>query len=79
MRKTTVQCFCDVCRKEVDELREVTYPVIFHTEQTEGKSCSAYFSYEKIEFCDECLEKALRLHGEVAQGYNNYRFEEMQE
>lgn len=76
MKKTTVQFFCDVCGREVDRLREVKYPVIFHTEQTEGKSCSPYISYDKIEFCDECLVKALRLHGSGAQGNNEYRFEE---
>lgn len=76
MKKTTVQYFCDVCRREVDHLTEVKYPVIFHTEQTEGKPCSPYISYNKIEFCTECYGKAMRLHGEGAQGYNDYSFEE---
>lgn len=74
MKRTTTQCFCDVCKREVDNLREVKYPVIFHTEQTEGKGCSPYISYNKIEFCDECFGKALRLHGWGAQGYNDYSF-----
>lgn len=77
MKKTTVQCFCDVCKREATDPTEVKYPVIFHTDQTEGRWCPEYISYEKIEFCDECLKKALRLHGAGAQGYNEYRFEDI--
>lgn len=63
---------CDVCKKEVKKVTEVNYPVIFHTEQTEGRSCSPYISQNKIDLCDECAEKVLMLHGVGAQGFNDY-------
>lgn len=67
---------CDVCKKEVGKVTEVVYPVIFHTEQTEGKSCSPYISKEKLDLCDDCAAKVLMLHGRGAQGFNDYTIAE---
>ena len=72
MRVVMEKRICDVCKKEVENVTEVNYPVIFHTEQTEGKCCSQYISKEKLELCDECAEKLLMLHGWGAQGLNHY-------
>ena len=72
MKVTITKCICDVCKKEVEKVTEVNYPVIFHTEQTEGRSCSQYISKEKLDLCDECAEKVLVLHGWGAQGLNEY-------
>ena len=76
MKTTIVKCFCDVCKTETEKLTEVVYPVIFHTEQTEGRACSPYISKEKIELCDKCAEKVLMLHGFGAQGINSYSIAE---
>lgn len=73
MRKIIEICSCDVCKKETGKLTEVKYPVMFHTEQTEGKSCSPYISYNKIDMCDSCADLILRLDGWGAQGYNDYK------
>ena len=76
MKITITKCFCDVCKKETEQLTEVVYPVIFHTEQTEGRACSPYISKEKIELCEECERKVLVLHGFGAQGINSYSIAE---
>ena len=72
MRFTIEKCICDVCKKEVEKAIEVNYPVIFHTEQDEGKSCSPYISKEKLDLCNECAERILMLEGWGAQGVNRY-------
>ena len=72
MRLVIEKCICDVCKKEVERITTVNYPVIFHTEQTEGRSCSPYISKEKLDLCDECAERVLMLDGWGAQGVNSY-------
>lgn len=71
MKKQIEICTCDICHKECDVL-EVTYPVMFTTEQTEGRSVKPYISYEKIDMCAECLKKAINIKGAGAMGYNEY-------
>lgn len=66
------KCICDVCKKEVEKITTVNYPVIFHTDQTEGRSCSPYISQEKLDLCNECTERILMLDGWGAQGVNSY-------
>lgn len=76
MRKIIELCSCDVCKKETDKVTEVKYPVIFHTEQTEGKPCSPYISYDKIDLCDDCADRVLLLDGWGGQGCNKYKIRE---
>lgn len=71
MKKTIEICTCDICHKECD-VQEITYPVLFTTDQTEGRNTKPYFSYEKIDMCAECLHKAINVKGYGAQGYNKY-------
>lgn len=50
---------------------------IFHTDQTEGKTVVPYLSIEKIDLCIFCYDKILvgnYLHGNGAQGNNEYYF-----
>lgn len=75
MKVTITKCICDVCKREVEKVTEVVYPVIFHTEQTEGRSCSPYISKEKLDLCEGCADKVLVLHGWGAQGVNHYSIE----
>lgn len=74
MKKTETRYFCDVCKKEVRqaEIHDIKYPVIFHTEQTEGRSVEPYISHEQIEVCKECISKICLLQGQGAQGHNDY-------
>ena len=71
MRKTVERYFCDICKKEAD-ITTINYPVVFHTEQTEGRSCKPYISQEKIDLCFDCLKKSLTIHGLGCQGFNEY-------
>ena len=72
MRLVIEKCICDVCKKEVEKIITVNYPVIFHTDQTEGRSCSPYISKEKLDLCNECTKRILMLDGWGAQGVNSY-------
>ena len=78
MRLVIEKCICDICKKEVERITTVNYPVIFHTEQTEGRSCSPYISKEKLDLCDECAERVLMLDGWGAQGVNSYDIRKQQ-
>jgi hypothetical protein len=71
MKKTVEQFFCDVCKKEASTI-SVNYPVIFHTDQTEGRGCAPYISQEKLDICTECGKRLLILDGWGAQGCNKY-------
>lgn len=75
MKKKITLYICDVCKKEVEEkdLRSLSLPVMFHSDQTEGKPCSPYISIEKMDICKECLNKAVTIHGMGAQGVNTYK------
>lgn len=75
MRKEIVVYSCDICgnQKELKEIKQINYPVIFTTDQTEGRSCDPYISQEKIDVCQDCLSKICRVCGEGAQGFNKYR------
>lgn len=74
MRKTIEETYCDICGKK-RPVTEINYPVIFHTEQTEGHIVESYVSQQKLEVCDECNKKILVLHGEGAMGCNKYNIE----
>ena len=63
-------CYCDLCGKEGAK----TYKTLakFHSEQNEGRMVKPYFTLTSIELCEECLEKAVILNGEGAQGNNRF-------
>ena len=66
---------CDLCDKEVsgDVLtQKVTLPVKFLTEQTEGRAVTPYITHGTFDLCNDCLEKAVTVVGQGAQGYNKY-------
>ena len=71
---------CDVCKKEVEELKMHTnykLPVIFTTDQTEGRSRKPYLDYKKVDICFECYNKMIKERKFVtacgAQGYFEYK------
>ena len=72
MKKVIEELYCDVCLKKVDKLYDVRYPVIFTTEQTEGRSCPPYIYHTDLGICPKCAEQVLKLKGAGAQGYNDY-------
>lgn len=75
MKKIIEKHFCDICGEE-GFVWNINYPVIFHTEQTEGRSCDPYISQEEMEVCDTCLRKVLKIQGWGAQGFNKYKVRE---
>ena len=46
MKQTITKTFCDICENEMP-VTTVPYPVIFTTEQTEGRPCKPYISVKK--------------------------------
>ena len=75
MKKTIEKYFCDICGAE-GAVQSVRYPVIFHTDQDEGRACKEYISYENLDLCQQCLRKGLVFHGWGAQGINRYEVKE---
>jgi hypothetical protein len=71
--KTVIEKYsCDICKKEA-KVTAIKYPVIFDTEQDEGRSCEPYISNQVIDVCDDCKKQILVIHASGAQGFNNYR------
>lgn len=62
---------CDLCGKETITA-SITYPVIFHTEQTEGRSVKPYISKQNLDVCNDCCDKICMIDANGAQGHNFY-------
>ena len=67
---------CDICGKECDKEKDIfsiAYPVIFITEQQEGKSCMPYIDVTRLDLCSKCANKVSKIEAQGAMGYNKYR------
>ncbi|RJE47688.1 hypothetical protein A7K50_03305 [Dehalobacter sp. MCB1] len=74
MKTTVTKISCDVCKVEIlTTPKTIKYPVIFHTDQTEGRYSKPYISIENIDICEDCANKILMLDGWGAQGLNEYK------
>ena len=73
MKKTIEKYFCDICGTESENIKQINYPVIFHTDQTGGRSCTPYIAYDRIDVCTNCCEKILKVSATGAQGCNTYK------
>lgn len=76
-KKIVMFCTCDMCKKTVQnekEVYQVKLPVRFTTEQTEGRAVEPYIVLQNFDLCYKCLEKATTITAEGAQGYNKYWF-----
>ena len=73
MKKVSETYVCDICKKEELEMQSINYPILFTTEQTEGRSVEPYINQKQIDACKECLAKIIRLQGQGAMGYNTYK------
>jgi hypothetical protein len=73
MKKVSEIFICDVCNKEEVKMQTISYPVLFTTDQTEGKPRKPYISQEKLDLCSSCLDKIVKLQGSGAQGHNTYK------
>lgn len=69
IKKTII---CDCCKLE-KPTQKVKYPVLFLTEQTEGRSVKPYLSYQDLDMCKECIQTTITISGTGAMGYNEYK------
>lgn len=65
---------CDICGTEFDEKRRVNVPVLWVTEQNEGRSVKPYFGTKELDLCEACTDKVHVVEAAGACGVNNYRF-----
>jgi hypothetical protein len=76
---TETKIVCDIkgCKQEVHGYgKQFSLPVVFHTEQTEGRSTEPHFSVQTLDICVPHMKELLKsypLHASGAQGYNDYR------
>ena len=63
---------CDCCKKE-KPTQKVKYPVLFTTEQTEGRAVAPYISYQELDLCESCIRLNVGIAGSGAMGYNEYK------
>lgn len=74
MKKIVEKYFCDICGADLSlPIMSVSYPVIFHTEQDEGRNTDPYISQQKLDICESCKTKILKLNGWGAQGHNKFK------
>ena len=63
---------CDICHK-VKPCLQVDYPVVFLTDQTEGRPCKPYIATQSLDICPECATGSLSITALGAQGHNCYK------
>lgn len=73
MQRIVTVVTCDVCKRKVENAENITYPVIFHTHQSDGAASAPYISQKKLDVCEDCMKRVLVLHGWGAQGSNEYQ------
>ena len=73
MKKVTEIYECDICKKQEVKMNSINYPVLFLTEQTEGRSVDPYICQQKIDVCKDCETKIIKLTGMGAMGHNEYK------
>lgn len=73
MKKIIEKFYCDICGAECENIKHITYPVVFLTEQTEGRNCKPYISHTNIDVCGNCCEQILKVSATGAQGFNKYK------
>lgn len=69
--------YCDVCKERVNLNFFAKIPVIFVTEQTEGRPIKPYIDMATLDLCDTCKDRVLDgnfIFAAGAQGYNRYYF-----
>ena len=71
---------CDLCEFTAAKgITPKTVPVLFLTDQTEGRSVKPYLLSLTIETCDQCFSRikdAQPLTGSGAMGHNTYTWRE---
>lgn len=68
---------CDLCGTEHEEkdIAHVKMPVLFTTEQNEGKPVKPYVSEDcTLDLCASCLDRALTIEATGCMGFNRYEW-----
>lgn len=67
---------CDLCGTEMghNEVFQAKLPVIFTTEQNEGRPSKPYVQMEQLDLCRECLDRYIAVAASGAMGVNDYRW-----
>lgn len=65
---------CDICGAGFSEQRSVDVPVLWVTEQDEGRSCDPYYGVETLDLCEACADRVHVVEARGAMGCNTYRF-----
>lgn len=77
MKKIITEYYCDICGNQTNNL-EKEVPIIFLTEQNEGRPTNPYFDKNKIVLCDLCKKKVFfegkQIFANGAMGCNEYYF-----
>lgn len=74
---STTLVTCDICKATISTPKKERdkIPVVFLTEQTEGRYTTPHITFETMDICDTCKQKLIAdmpLVAEGAQGYNRY-------
>lgn len=75
MKKEEIKYFCDICKEETknEDIFQVNYPIVFTTNQIDGKECKAYIEQKQIDICRHCAANVLKISASGCQGYNEYK------
>lgn len=68
---------CDVCGRESANTAKKSIPVVFLTEQTEGRSTTPYLTTTTVDICPGCEQRLVRsfpLTASGAQGHNTFEW-----
>lgn len=68
---------CDICGREVEHAESVTVPVLWKTEQNEGRPCEPYIACERLDLCEECLHSVLAIEAIGCIGNNTFSLIEL--
>ena len=73
---SVTKIYCDIC-KSTGARQNQRVPVVFTTEQTEGRPTEPHLTTETMDICSACIGKIIAkypLRGSGAQGHNRYEF-----
>lgn len=69
---------CDMCGIEMEQnvVHHRSLPVLFLTEQNEGRPVKPYITTQEIDLCPDCLDRCTVIEADGAMWVNDYRWRE---
>lgn len=67
---------CDICGTEVDQYAvfHAELPVMFTTNQNDGKPHDPYVDVAHVDLCPDCLDRCVTVEASGMMGVNKYRW-----